>query len=262
MALSYDVLRIETPENVTFGYRIAGIGSRFLAGLVDTFLIMMLLFSEYYLSYLVLRNASISSSTYWLVAIYGIVSFVSLWGFYILFEMAWNGQTPGKRWLGIRVIRLDGSPISLSESIIRNLVRLFDFLPAYYGVGITVMFFNHQSRRLGDLAAGTVVIHDRSSLKLETLLSSKNQATPLQDLRPVSASANGLPIEHLTRQDVLLGEEYLNRREQLLNRNALAEHILRTIYNRMDVPYTPMSPTQTEDMLVAIIKAGRERLTG
>ncbi|MEK7327557.1 MAG: RDD family protein, partial [Chloroflexota bacterium] len=98
----------------------------------------------------------------WLVAIFGLISFAFFWGYYILFEMLWNGQSPGKRWVGLRVIRTDGTPITLTESIIRNLVRLVDFLPAYYGVGVVTMFINEQSRRLGDLAAGTLVVHDRA----------------------------------------------------------------------------------------------------
>src|SRR5262249_33255826 len=128
----------------------------------------------------------------WLLAVFGLVAFAFLWGYYIFFEMAWNGQSPGKRWVGLRVMRLDGTPLTLSESIIRNLVRLVDFLPAYYGVGVVAMFISSQSRRLGDLAAGTVVVHDRAAVTLASLAASA-QVTPAAG--PVVAS---LPVERLT----------------------------------------------------------------
>src|SRR5215510_11634669 len=98
-----------------------------------------------------------------------LASFVLFWGYYIFFEMLWNGQTPGKRWVGLRVIRTDGTPITLSESFIRNLTRLVDFLPAAYGIGIISMFLDKQSRRLGDLAAGTLVVHDRAPISIQSL---------------------------------------------------------------------------------------------
>ena len=171
-----DTLRIDTPENVIFGYRVAGIGSRFLAAIIDSLLIVVL---EVVVNAAVLLLARFifrvsfagndDAGLAWLLGIFGLIAFAFLWGYYIFFEMLWNGQSPGKRRMGLRVLRLDGTPITLSESIIRNLVRLVDFLPAYYGVGVVVMFINSQARRLGDLAAGTVVVHDRAAVTLESL---------------------------------------------------------------------------------------------
>ncbi len=117
-----------------------------------------------FLAMWIFQTASPSS---WIVAILGLISFILLWGYYIFFEILWNGQSPGKRWVGLRVIRIDGTPITLSESIIRNLVRIIDFLPTAYGVGVVTMFINTNSRRVGDLAAGTIVVHDREAKGLE-----------------------------------------------------------------------------------------------
>jgi hypothetical protein len=83
---------------------------------------------------------------------------VVLWGYYIICEMVTGGTSPGKRALGLRVIRDNGLPIGFSQSLLRNLVRIVDFLPWCYGVGLVAVFVSRRSQRLGDLAAGTLVV--------------------------------------------------------------------------------------------------------
>jgi uncharacterized RDD family membrane protein YckC len=139
MAFEDDLLRIETPENVAFGYPVAGIGSRFIAALIDSILIVLLQLAVFVLTLLILRSVfdldletiSGGGAAGWIIAGLGLLSFLFLWGYYIFFELLWNGQSPGKRWAGLRVIRSDGRPVTLSESVIRNLVRLIDFLPSH-----------------------------------------------------------------------------------------------------------------------------------
>src|SRR5258706_12013278 len=196
---SDDTLRIDTPENVIFGYRVAGIGSRFLAALVDSLLIVVLEVVVNAAALLVGRfvfkfsfAGDDTAGLAWLLGLFGLLSFAFLWAYYIFFEMLWNGQPPGKRWVGLRVLRLDGTPITLSESIIRNLVRLVDFLPAYYGVGVVAMFISSQSRRLGDLAAGTVVVHDRAAVTLESLAAAP-AARPNPAFTPTARSGQWPP---------------------------------------------------------------------
>ncbi len=232
-----DTLRIDTPENVIFGYRVAGIGSRFLAAIIDSVLIVVLEVVVNVAMLLVARfvfNFSFasgdSSGLAWLLGLFGLIAFAFLWGYYIFFELLWNGQSPGKRRMGLRVLRLDGTPITLSESIIRNLVRLVDFLPAYYGVGVVVMFVNSQARRLGDLAAGTVVVHDRAAVTLESLAAAPVRANP--GLTP-SVSGGRWPVERLTSRDLELAEDFLRRRETLSNRSALARRIAQALLTRM-----------------------------
>jgi len=120
------------------------------------------------------------------VAVYVLVTFAIFWGYYIVFEMAWNGQTPGKRWIGLRVIKVNGYPISLVDSTIRNLVRVVDFLPAYYGLGVIAMFANAQARRLGDFAAGTVVVKERKEVTLESLRPPAAVSAPPAPATPAS----------------------------------------------------------------------------
>src|SRR4029079_902185 len=82
------------------------------------------------------------------------------WVYWTASEVFWRGQTPGKRLMKIRIVRSDGSPVTLFESAVRNLLRLVDFLPAFYGIGIIAMLLDPRHRRLGDLAAGTLALRE------------------------------------------------------------------------------------------------------
>ena len=255
MGLPEETLDIQTPENVAFGYQVAGIGSRFLATLVDTLLILLLQIVVIMVLLLVLSGFDLLGQTMaaWVFAVLGIVGFMFFWGYYIFFEMLWNGQTPGKRWVGLRVIRADGTPITLSESFIRNLTRLIDFLPAAYGIGIISMFLDKQSRRLGDLAAGTLVVHDRAPISIQSLASRRTANLSIQGHKLIPLE--GFPLERLTNDDLALIEDFLLRREQLTHREALANQILNTLHTRLGLPLPAISRVEAEDMLLAILQA-------
>jgi hypothetical protein len=187
--------------------------------------------------------------------VFGLLTFFIFWGYYLFFEMAWNGQSPGKRRLGLRVIRTDGSPITFTESLIRNLIRLFDFLPAYYGVGVVAMFINSQTRRLGDLVAGTLVVHDRP-VTLDSLGSVTYLEKEAWNNILLPGAAGQYPVERLTQQDLQIIESFLLRRKQLANRSILAIQIYKTMCDRMGVPADPsLNSLQVEDGLVGMLKA-------
>jgi uncharacterized RDD family membrane protein YckC len=176
-----DELVVATPELVTFGYQLAGPGSRFLAQLIDfpiqvTVLVLSLLAAAA-LGSLAGNNGGIASTA----AI--ILGFIVIWGYYPVSEAIWSGKTVGKFAFGLRVVGDQGEPIQVSQAVIRNLVRIVDFLPFFYGVGIIVLFWNGRGKRLGDLAAGTVVVRERAPVRLSQLSSS-----PVPD-----ASADGAP---------------------------------------------------------------------
>ncbi|MEZ4664081.1 MAG: RDD family protein [Caldilineaceae bacterium] len=174
---------IETPENVTFGYEVAGIGSRFVGALVDTLVLTLALivlnvvllglltaFSSFNTDvFSRLDEATMDWATGFVLAIFALLNFVLFWGYYIVFELLWNGQTPGKRVAQTRVVRMDGNPMRFWDNIIRNLVRFIDFMPSAYGVGLITMFCNRHARRLGDFAAGTIVIKEQPELALENV---------------------------------------------------------------------------------------------
>ena len=261
MTNTNDVLRIDTPENVTFDYDVAGIGSRFLAALADTALIVLLqVIVLGTLIFIGLRTGDVFSSdgaSTWILAVLSLIAFIFFWGYYIFFEILWNGQTPGKRLVGLRVIRLDGTPVTTPEVVIRNLVRTIDLLPIAYGVGVITMFVNENSRRLGDLAAGTVVVHEGKATALSEL--SSNRQSPLRTLITDSVVPAGFPLDRLTQRDYLMIEDFLLRRVELTNRKQLAAHILKSLYERVGQPMEASALQDADNMLAAMYKDLKKR---
>jgi uncharacterized RDD family membrane protein YckC len=253
---SDELFQIDTPENVAFDYVVAGIGSRFLAALVDTILLLVLYFLAALFPWLVMIAFGLDlESGVWVIAIFGMLAFLFFIGYYVVFELVWNGQSPGKRWVGLRVVRMDGTPVTLTESLIRNLVRLVDLMPTAYGVGVVTMFINPQARRLGDLAAGTLVVHDHGGVTIQSL-----EAYPVgQKQAQAGSEANALPVERLSGQDVQMAEDFLARRQYLPNAPVLMFQILNALLRRMDIPSEPLTYEQAVHKLENIVQAARAR---
>jgi uncharacterized RDD family membrane protein YckC len=154
-----------TTEKVPFRYRVAGLGSRLLAWLIDACVGALLLgMGALVMLVLEVGRAGLGQAVFilWLFAL--------RWGYFLAFEWLWQGQTPGKRILGIRVIRADGTAPSFAAAAVRNLVRAVDALPVLYGLGFAVAAGNPARRRLGDLAADTLVVHvERRAAPLRVL---------------------------------------------------------------------------------------------
>lgn len=202
--------QVHTPEAISISYAVAGIGSRFAAALLDVLIEVVLLI-------LILIGAAelqpFSGAGPTVATILAItLLFLLVWGYYLLFEAFWNGQTPGKGALRIRVIRTSGHPIGFTESAIRNLLRIVDWLPSFYALGVITMFVNRESRRLGDLAAGTVVVKVPKRVRPSTALP---QAPP----PPRFVSPRGTAdldeavwnLRALTASDISLVERFLDR---------------------------------------------------
>jgi uncharacterized RDD family membrane protein YckC len=153
---------VVTSEKVPFTYRVAGLGSRFLAWLLDIGIVLLLLVVAVLLG----TPLDIAREGVGTAVVFALM-FVVLWGYFLLFEWLWSGQTLGKRIMGIRVIHLRGTSPSFFQSAARNLLRVADGLPTLlvphvqilYGLGFAVAASNREGRRLGDLAAGTLVVH-------------------------------------------------------------------------------------------------------
>lgn len=156
-------LSIDTPELVTLRFPLAGIGSRGLALFLDLLIQVagaaILIVAGVFLLPSLGRFASTASK--WVIAAVILIPFGLHWGYFTLFEAFAHGRTPGKSITGIRVIQQTGRPVGLFESMIRNLLRAIDSLPSFYGVGMVSIFATRRQQRLGDLAAGTLVIHER-----------------------------------------------------------------------------------------------------
>ena len=162
----WDQLSIETPELVGIDMPVAGIGSRFVALLVDYLIWFLVVIALVFLVSLIDPSLSHFSKLgeKWAVALFIFVPFMLYWGYFTLFEAFWNGCTPGKRLAKIRVIQRSGRGIGLFESMTRNLLRVVDQFPLVYAVGAVSIFLTRNHQRLGDLAAGTLVVHERENL--------------------------------------------------------------------------------------------------
>lgn len=239
-----EFLNIDTPENVGFDYEIAGIGSRFMAAAID-YLILGITQAIIVLGSIFLIIGSIESlfegesltgSGSIFIAVIFVVVFAINWGYFIFFEITWNGQTPGKKQIGLRTISLNGLPAGAGSIVIRNLLRTVDFLPISYGIGLVTMFINPQFRRLGDLAAGTVVVFDQTDINLDQVRrSTRSRGAPVI----VSEAVLEMPLYRLDARDVGRLEGYLARRDEMVNDLEVAQQILRGLYEKMDLEWHP-----------------------
>jgi uncharacterized RDD family membrane protein YckC len=246
--LSPDQLNIDTPELVSIEMPLAGIGSRFIALLVDYLiwgagLVVLVVLGIALLPALHTFNRI---SAEWAEAIVIFIIFLVNWGYFTFFEAFWNGRTPGKRVARIRVIQRSGRSIGLVESMARNLVRYVDQLPFFYAVGVISMFVTRQHQRLGDLAAGTLVVRDQepdSPLWADT--GSRTFTAELYRQAPIPEphTALTLPamgIARLSSSDLEVLEGFFARRldMSLATRRALAERIASAIRAKsgLDIP--------------------------
>lgn len=165
--------RVLTPEYVEFDFVVAGLFSRFLAWLLDCIICVFISGAvTVALSFFAVIAGGFA------LALISIVWFLIEWGYFIVMEAAWSGQTVGKRALGLRVIQESGVRISPAHAALRNLTRPLDHLPGLYLVGAVVALFNEGNQRPGDLLAGTIVVRERR-IKLPSSLSRPEGETAL-----------------------------------------------------------------------------------
>jgi uncharacterized RDD family membrane protein YckC len=157
-------LTIDTPEQIALEFPLAGAGSRFLALAIDTFiqLALVLVLALVALVVLWIRSLGYQAIATWAFALLILLAFLLYYGYFAAFEALWGGQTPGKRAVGLRVISVTGQPITAFDALLRNLLRIVDQMPGIYAVGVLSIFFTARNQRLGDLVAGTVVVHEHS----------------------------------------------------------------------------------------------------
>ena len=235
-------LAILSAENVSVSVETSGLGSRLAALFIDTFLQCLVLA----LLWLVLWGVSAyivawSSLSSWLAstleAFYYIFLFLLFFGYYFLFEWLWDGQTPGKRYLGMRVTMANGLPLSMWPALVRNTVRLVDFLPMFYGVGSVVSMTNALNQRAGDLAAGTIVVREGRREKTNKALTMREAIDKFLEAAqhvPVGLPAeardwhgeelSGLSVEAIRQidPDALALAKKLNREDYELARDFVA----------------------------------------
>ncbi len=154
-------LVVATPERVSFDYQVAGLGTRAIAQVLDLLILFGVLIAVYFVAVAALVVGYDAA-----ILIFLIGSFVIIFGYFWVSEALWSGQTVGKKALRLRAVGDRGEPLTFAQAGIRNIVRIVDFLPYGYGVGLVVLFANGKGKRLGDLAAGTIVVKDSDRVYL------------------------------------------------------------------------------------------------
>jgi uncharacterized RDD family membrane protein YckC len=248
---SDEILIIETPERVPLEFALASIGNRFLACLVDHFLqtlgvvviVVLFLLTTVGLDQWADR---LSEAPKWALALLIVGAFLIWSGYFVIFEWAWNGQTPGKRWLRLRVIREDGRPITFWEAAARNLVRIFDMMPSsLYSVGLVSIFISSRDQRVGDLVAGTVVVREREAQApsfQEVFSAPTSDAALRRSFRPVPFRASLAP---LAEPEIEVVEAFLRRRWDINDgpRQWMAWRIATPILHKLRPEFDPVGFT-------------------
>lgn len=223
-------LDIRTPESIEFSYDLAGVGSRFLAVMLDLCIqvgFVLLLFWGFTLIGGKAPRATHAATADRLAANLGIaiviaIVFLVFFGYFIIFEAMWNGRTPGKKALGIRVVRDGGYPLDWGASLVRNLIRIVEATVGFYAISVLVAVFSPQNKRVGDFAAGTIVIRDSRIEAPGTLLEQMRE--------PVFAAT-----AYVTGDERAIIRRFLDRRGELTyeRRRALAAQFAERVRPRV-----------------------------
>ena len=243
-----DQLSIETPEQVALEFPLAGVGSRFLAVSIDTLLqivIGLLVLAAVSGTWSLIGEAGRGRGA-WFLAVLVITVFLLFYGYFMAFEAFWHGQTPGKRLIGLRVLSVTGRPARFHEAILRNLLRVIDQIPGVYAIGIVTMLVSSRHQRLGDLAAGTVVVHEKAlSVPVLTV------AAP--------AAGGAWSGAGLSEAELLLAETFLQRRHELTPE--VRETHARAIADKLRARLGPAAPPLEPEALIEALHA-RARTRG
>ncbi len=261
MADERERISLRTPEQVEVSYELAGLGSRFLAGLIDTcvvglFILVLSIVLGVVRAYL--WDDPVQGVTAWAIVISaGVLIYI---GYFVLYEMTQRGQSPGKRLTGLRVISTTGAPLSLEQSAVRNILRIVDMLPAAYTVALISILVTRRSQRLGDVASGAMVVKER-------LVEVAADELPVPDEGGTSPALPAEVTEEIMRavrigvrtvsyEEILTVRHFLDRRFELGPdaRARLAEKLSQAIRPRI----TGLAPGQLIDpelLLTVVVRA-------
>jgi uncharacterized RDD family membrane protein YckC len=242
-------IRIDTPESVDLALEPAGLGSRFLAALIDG------LIEGAFVLLIVLAGIPTLFMTGGEDSLFGEVMIISLLAlavallfflYKLLLEAFWNGQTVGKRVAGIRVVQANGLPVTFLAVVIRNLLRVVDILPGYYVVGAICVLATQKRQRLGDMAAGSIVVRERpAGAPLLPVHLTHNPQTDLNRLREHALRLN--------EEDLAPARSYWQRRHEMefTARERVAAQIAVGLAHRMN--WQEPLPTHAEDFIEEVL---------
>jgi uncharacterized RDD family membrane protein YckC len=167
------VVAAETPEGILLELRPAGLHARFYAFGLD----WVIRLAVVYAAAIVASFAQGIGVGFWLILIFALE-----WIYPIAFELTPSGATPGKRTFGLKVVMDTGLPVTAAASVTRNLLRVADFLPFAYGFAIVSMLLRRDCKRLGDIAAATIVVHEPRAASRTAL----HEVAPVAPARPLA----------------------------------------------------------------------------
>ncbi len=208
-----DLLTIQTPEGVPIDLLLAGYGSRFIAAFIDGLLKLIVIGAA--------ALVALAVGSQLALAVLAVIAFAITVGYDILFEVLAGGRTPAKRWSGLRVVQTDGRPVTLSVSAVRNLIRILDGPATGYSLGTIAVLATRRNQRIGDLAAGTVVVRERVTTPSSTA-PAPGAATGHDSEREQTHGA--WDVTGVTTEELIAVRTFLARRDELEGkaRNRLA----------------------------------------
>ncbi|WP_201714873.1 RDD family protein [Rossellomorea arthrocnemi] len=250
---------IRTPEYVSLQFQPAGLGSRAAAllidqiilGIMNMLIVVILVFATTGDNSLFAWYRFEINSTLWGIAI--IALFVLNWGYFFALEYFWGGKTVGKRLLGIRVMQENGHSITLLSCFIRNLLRIIDMLPVSYFLGMIMIFLHSKHKRLGDIVAGTIVVHERrvKGKKKEKAIEKEIRQ---RGLRKEDLSVEDWTLKQIGAKEWNLVKTYANRFSQLplTERNQLSKKLADILFPKLGIDMEGMTYKELEDTLLLL----------
>ena len=210
----FNQINLQTPESVELEFTLAGIGNRSLALIIDYIIFGLTILSVWIISAFLtfqlvpnlFNNGVIDRLAQWIWAIQSITTFAIYVGYFVVLETLWRGQTPGKKWTKIRVIRDNGKPERLPQAILRALLRPIDDM---LFIGVFFIIFNEREKRLGDMLAGTIVVQEEES-KLNKIEISPEAEDLAVQLRTEAE------IDNLLSEDFATIRDFLQRRKNII----------------------------------------------
>jgi uncharacterized RDD family membrane protein YckC len=253
-----DRVALVAPEGISVNVVVAGLGSRAAACLLDTLIMVAGLVAVSFFAS-VLSGDLPGLAT----ALVSIAAFMVVFGYFVLFEAFGSGRTPGKRVVGLRVLALDGGRASFWRIVIRNVVRFIDYLPAAYLVGMISILVSEKHQRVGDLAAGTMVVRERMATEASGQRG-MGAASPAQWAAGVASAPTLLPPElagwdltAVTPADVAAIRAFLDRRWTLppQARATLAHEFANRLQPRVQGPPLHEGPERFLEWIVYVKEA-------
>ncbi len=254
---------IHTPEHVSLRFKLAGLGSRSAAHIIDWLILSIIYFSLFFIILLFEKEVVPlffkTASTY-LIAVVIIISFLLWWAYFVLFEYFAAGRTPGKMLLGIRVIQDNGQSITFLSALVRNLLRVIDILPTFYLIGILMLFFHSKHKRLGDLTAGTIVVYERKFRKKKKKSSAIEKEIEKRGISIASDLLDAAAKQKIKVREWKLLKTYIDKRP-LLKGKKLEEitiEVARILLPLLDIEVRNKTVDELENNLLVIYMDIRE----